>query len=224
MKKHSQFKWQQYLQQNRSDISIDTFRKWCIESRPKKSVFDTEQELLQAISLYDIRVVKSQLKWRKYLKYNRPDINIHSFRTWCDNNRPKKTIFNTEQELLQTISLYDNRKNKRSDFNWWKYLQQNRPDINIKSFKGWCYRYRPKKHIFNTEQELLEAILLYDNRRKQSQFNYTQYLKENRPDINMLKFRNWCNWNRPEKSIFDTEQELIETLKKYDKSEKVTLS
>ena len=222
MSERSKFKWVKYLQDNRPDISVKSFRYWCFGNRPKKIIFNTEQELLQTIQIYDNKQIAKH--YTLYIQKHRPDIEIESFRGFCKRNRQKKLIFDTEQELLQAISLYDNRKTYCSEFNWCEYLQQNRQDINIKTFAGWCHRYRPKKRVFNTEQELLEAISLYDNRRKPSQFNWQQYLKENRPEIDTITFRNWCIRCRTKKSIFDTEQEFIKTLKEYDKSEKVILS
>ena len=222
MKKYSQFKWMEYLQQNRPDVNINTFKTWCRNNRPKKGMFYTEQELLQTLQLYDNRTsqFKSQLDWRQYLGYNRPDINISSFETWSSRNRTKKALFDTEQELLEAILLYDNRKGKRSDFEWRQYLQKNRPDINITNFTSWCNRYRPKKQKFYTEQELLQAILLHDNRRKQSQFNWRQYLKYNRPDINIGSFKSWCTDNRVEKQKFYTEQELLQVISLYDNNKR----
>ncbi len=160
MSKHSQFNWQLYIKENRPDIKLNNFRTWCTRNRPKKQIFDTEQELLETISLYDNKQA-SRFNWKQYLEYSRPDINIRSFETWCIKYRPKKTKFNTEQELLQTLILYNNRK-IYSRFKWRQYLQKNRPDINIESFAGWSTFNRQKKQKFDTEQELVETILLYD--------------------------------------------------------------
>ena len=215
MSRHSKFKWKQYLEYNRPDIKIKSFETWCYNNRPKGQIFDTKQELLEAISLYDNN---SKFKWRVYLKENRTDIfeKIKTFETWCNKNRPKKTIFNTEQELLEELQLYDNRR-KQSQFDWQQYLEYNRPDINIHRFENWCANNRQKKRIFDTEQELLEALQLYDNiQNKNSDFKWRQYLKDNRQDINIRSFDSWCDKNRPKRCVFNTKQELLAAISMYE--------
>ncbi len=226
-KKKSNFNWQQYLQENRQDINISSFRYWCNKYRNKKCMIDTKQELIDTLQLYDNRTELLKFDWQQYLQDNRPDISIYNFTIWCIRHRAKKSVFYKKQELLQTISLYEKSIIRKSQFNWQQYIKENRLDININSFKNWCTRNRLKKQIFDTEQELLETLQLYDDKksqsRPQSQFKWRQYLQENRPDMNIDKFTGWCQTNRSKKQIFDTEQELIEATLRYDLCDKYIL-